>query len=279
VGPPPPFPPAFYIIDGLSSGADAGGLYAFSVAPGSVGMPASPVFFQATIGSGPSQFFPGPPGPSIPPEAAGDIFVTPAAVFGIPAAAPPPVFAAAFTDEFFLGLNLGPGGPDNLNALTLRAPGGPGGFFYSLAAGGLGASGAMPAGILNGFGMWAPSFALSLDSGGLGTDDIDALLVQNFGALGFGPGDFVAFSLTPGSLTLALLGYAPGTGGGDLFVPDTAADADLLPDLFLPGAVFGLLPTDNLDAIDVVPEPSAAAFVLVGFAMLGRRFLRARQRV
>ena len=274
VGPPPPYPfagPGAYVIDGLASGRDAGFSYRYSVAAGAVGLPASPVAFQVTVGSGPSHVFgPGAPVGPTPPEAAGDVFSIAGPVFGVLALSTPLAFAApAFTDEFALGLNVGPVVPDNLNALTYRAAFAPG-FYYSLAAGGLGASGAAPADILNITGLWAPALALGLDSLGAGSDDIDALLVQDLGILGaYEPGiDFVAFSLTPGSATLGLLGYAPGTGGGDLFFPGP------LPGLFIPGTVFGLAPLDNLDAIDVVPEPAAGILLLlagVGFAC-GRRW-------
>jgi hypothetical protein len=280
-GPPPPYPvapPPGYVIDGLSSGADAGDYFLYSVMAGAVGLPATPVFFEATVGTAPSQVFPGPVLGPTPPEAAGDVFAIPGPIFGVPVLATPPIFAPIPTDEFALGLNVGPIVPDDLNSLTYRAPVGPG-FYYSLAAGGLGLSGVMPGDILTTLGIWAPSLLLSLDSFGPGSDDIDALLVQDLGILGvFEPGiDFVAFSLAPGSLTLGAVGpgYAP--GGGDLLLPD-GADADLLPDIFIPAVAFGLTPFDNLDAIDVVPEPGAATFMALGFGLLAlRMFNRARR--
>jgi hypothetical protein len=261
-GPPPPYLPAAYIIDGLSSGLDAGNQYMYSVTFGSLGLPASPVAFEVAVGTGPSHIFgPGPVLGPLPAEAEGDVFTVVGPGFG--AVVTPTAFAPVPTDEFFLGLNVG-GGPagDNLNSLTYRMPAVPGGFYYSLAAGGLGASPLLPADIaLAGVaGPWAPAPALGLDLvGGPGSDDIDALLVRDLGILGiYEPGiDFVAFSLTPGSATLGALGYVPGTGGADLFVP-----AGALPALFMPAVAFGLLPTDNLDAIDVVPEPSSALLLL-----------------
>ncbi|MCX8090738.1 MAG: PEP-CTERM sorting domain-containing protein, partial [Verrucomicrobiae bacterium] len=60
-------------------------------------------------------------------------------------------------------------------------------------------------------------------------------------------------------------GYAP--GGGDLLVPD-GPDPDNLPDIFIPAAAFGLKATDNLDAVDVVPEPSAVLVLLAGLGLL-----------
>lgn len=265
--PPPPNPPGFYIVDALSSGWDAGDFYLFSVAFGSVGLPGSPVAFEVALGTAPSQVFPGPPAGPIPPEAEGDIFVTSGPVFGVPALSGPILFAPFAADEFSLGLNVGGGPPgDNLNGLTYRGPAPPG-FYYSLGAAGLGGSGAMPADILNATGLWAPAPALGLDSLGPGTDDIDALLVHDLGIVGvYEPGiDFVAFSLTPGSLTLGALGYAPGTGGADLFLPGP------LPVLFMPAGAFGLLPADNIDGLDVVPEPSATAMLLAGLTLLALR--------
>jgi hypothetical protein len=208
---------------------------------------------------------------------AGDVFAIAAPAFGIAGFSPPPAFAPVPTDEFFLGLNVGPGAPDDLNSLTYRAAVGPG-FYYSLAMGGLGLSGMLPGDILNTGGLWAPSVALGLDSFGPGTDDIDALLVQDLGIIGaFEAGiDFVAFSFAPGSPTLGAAGPGYALGGGDLLVPD-GPDADLLPDIFIPGAAFGLAPGDNLVAIDVVPEPSAVSLILAGLGLLGFRFWRARR--
>lgn len=270
IGPPPPNPPGFYIIDGLSSGADAGLSYRYSAMMGAVGLPATPVAFQAAVGTAPSHIFgAGPPVGPTPPEVAGDVFSIAGPMFGILAASTPLAFPApGFTDEFALGLNVGPVVPDDLNSLTYRAAI-PGGFYYSLAAGGLGGSGAAPGDILNITGIWAPSLILSLDSFGPGSDDIDALLVQDLGILGlYEPGiDFVAFSLTPGSPTLGAAGPGYALGGGDLLVPD-GADADALPDIFIPGFAFGLAPGDNLDAIDVIPEPAVGSLLMAGFAYL-----------
>ncbi len=286
--PPPPNPPALpgtYVVDALSSGADAGSVYLYSVGLGAVGLPASPVAFEVTVGTPLSQAFPGPPavGP-LPPEAAGDIFVLPAGpVFGLPALALPLAFPSIPTDEFMLALNVG----DNLNGFTYRVPLlGIGTALYSLAAGGLGPGPYLPADIISPLlplGVpWAAPAALSLDSLGPGSDDIDALIAQDFGAVGFGLGDFVAFSLTPASATLTIAGpgYAP--GGGDLLVPD-GADADALPDIFIPAAAFGLAPGDNLDAIEVAPPhavPSLSPFglAIVVAALIGSVLLSARWR-
>lgn len=277
----PPAPPGTYIVDALSSGNEAGDRYYYSVAPGAVGLPGTPVSFEVLVGSGPSQFFPGPPVPvGIPPEAHGDIFgFGGGPMFGVVALSPAPAFLlpspppglSMLVDEFFNGLNVASAfGPDNLNALAVRVPpaGFPGAMLYSLAAGGLGAGPFVPGDVVNGATglLYAPSFALGLDSLGLGSDDLDALIVQDIGPIPgiYEPGlDFLAFSLAPGSLTLPLIAGAT-PGGGDLLMPVPGG----LPAIFIPAVAFGLTPGDNLDAIDVVPEPSTVALAVVGLILL-----------
>jgi hypothetical protein len=266
--PPPnvPGPPGSYIIDAISSGGDAGHRYLYSVGMGAVGLPGTPVTFEFLVGTPPSQIFPGPPVGPLPPEPEGDIFRVIGPPFGVVGAALPLAFPDMTWDEFFLGFNVG----DDLAGLMMRVPGGGiGTAFYSLGAGGLGPVPAyLPADVISPLlplGVaWAPAPALSLDLFGPGTDDIDALLVQDLGIPGFfDPADFVAFSLTPVSATLAApFGYSP--GGGDLLVPDGPADPDPFPDIFIPAATFGLAPGDNLDAIDVAPGRPRPLFRFVG---------------
>lgn len=292
--PPPGNPPAplgTYIVDALSSANEAGDRYYFSVDPFAAGAPGTPVAFETAVGTAPSQVFPGPPLlAGIPPEAHGDIFgaMGPALpTFGITAASPPVAFPlptpppglSLMVDEFTEGLNVfAPAGPDNLNALAIRLPmaGVPGAMLYSLAAGGLGAGPFVPGDVVNGAtgALYAPAPVLGLDTLGIGTDDLDALIVQDIGLIPgvYDPADFLAFSLAPGSPTIGLIGGAP--GGGDLLMPVPGG----LPAIFIPAAAFGLLPMDNLDAIDVVPEPSTIALALAGFALLAGCQLRRRLR-
>ena len=283
--PNPPAPPGTYIVDALSSGNEAGDRYLFSVTAGAVGLPATPVAFEVAVGTPPSQIFPGPPIGPFPPEPEGDVFQIMGPTFGIVAMSLAPVMFAAPIDEFLLGLNVGPAGPpvgDDLNGLMIRMPaGGVGTAYYSLAAGGLGPIGpcgpmpcyqpadiispALPLGV-----PWAPAVGLGLDSLGPGSDDIDALIIQDLGLPGaFDPADFVAFSLTPGSATLGIAGPGYAAGGGDLLVPD-GPDPDPLPDIFIPAIAFGLVPAmDNLDAIDTFrPPPAAPALQGWGMALL-----------
>ncbi len=112
---------------------------------------------------------------------------------------------------------------------------------------------------------YAPSFALGLDGFGLGTDDIDALVVFDIsGSPGvFDPGDYILFSLAPGSPSLFL--PSPYTGGAeDVFIAFGGGGGGL----FAPGAALGLAPGDNLDALDVIPEPSVVLMMLSGGAGL-----------
>ncbi len=262
----PPAPPGAYIIDAFASGLDAGDTYHYSVGAGAVGLPASAVAFEVTVGSAPSQFFPGPPVGPLPPEAAGDVFTFAVGpVFGMPGASfaivPGPGDAG---DEFMLGLNVG----DDLSGLTYRF--GPG--FYSLAAGGLGFGPFGAADIISaatGF-LFAPGGALGLLPG----DDIDALAIQDLGIAGvYDVLDFVLFSLAPGSPSLMVLGLLP----GDVLIAAFGGP----PGLFLPGGMLGLAPGDNLDALDVTfapPVPVPAPLMLLGSALLVLGGIRRRMR-
>jgi hypothetical protein len=117
--------------------------------------------------------------------------------------------------------------------------------------------------------MYAPGVFLGLLPG----DDIDGLVwfEDDTGGVptpGPTPGDMMIFSLAPGSATLGALGYAPGTGGADLFVTKPGG----IVTLFAPASALGLLPSDNIDGLDVVPEPRALAlFSLAGLAVILRR--------
>jgi hypothetical protein len=115
--------------------------------------------------------------------------------------------------------------------------------------------------------LYAPFFSLGLMPG----DDIDAMVYVENGTGVADPGDTVFFSLTPGSPTLAALGYAPGTGGADVFTTSPGAP---LPTLFAPAAALGLLATDDIDALDIVPE--ASHLMLLGLTALGWTIRRRR---
>jgi PEP-CTERM motif/Dockerin type I domain len=267
--PPPGNPPATagaYVVDAVSSGKDAGNAYLFSVGNSATGLPGSAVAHEVTVGTAPSHVYPNPQTGATPPEASGDIFaVGGQKTFGIPQAIDntyplPPIYVGPpklLVDEYALALNVsGPGGGrDNLNGLAVRFPSSsPGGVLYSLAAGGTGPGPFRPGDIINAATgtVWATSVALGLDSLGLGTDDLDALIVQDRGTLGvYDAADFVAFSLAPGSASLAHIAGAS-SGGGDVLLPRPFGAGGGFPSLFLAASIFGLTATDNLDAIDVI---------------------------
>jgi hypothetical protein len=117
--------------------------------------------------------------------------------------------------------------------------------------------------------IYAPAPLLGLMFG----DDIDGMVwfEDDTGGVptpGPSPGDLMIFSLTPGSPTLAQLGYVPGTGGADLFFVRPGGAVGL----FAPAGALGLLPTDDIDGLDVVPEPRVLAlFCLCTLSMMLRR--------
>jgi hypothetical protein len=128
----------------------------------------------------------------------------------------------------------------------------------------------------------ATKYADGVDHVGLFNGDvIDALVLSDVTPLfsdpfflpltngAVNPGlDEALFSLAPGSPTLTTFGYSP----ADVFYTDfqTVFAADDLMDykykVFATAAQLGLLPGDNLDALDIflaVPEPSALAMLLL----------------
>lgn len=88
-------------------------------------------------------------------------------------------------------------------------------------------------------------FAFPPQMGLMAGDDIDALAIWDRGALNApNPGiDFALFSLAPGSPSLG--GFSPAA----IFVTDFAGAFCL----FTPANQLGLLPTDNVDGLDVMP--------------------------
>jgi hypothetical protein len=158
---------------------------------------------------------------------------------------------------------------DNVDGLDLRSPGPT--IFWSVdpatIVGSLPYAGLTPADIFvaaavpgysgGPFGVYAALPALGLLPG----DDIDALEIIEDGVAGFGAGDTVFFSLTPGSPTLVGLGASP----ADLLA--VGGIFGLAPIVFAPAGTLGLLPTDNIDALDFAPIPLPAAVWLLGSAI------------
>jgi hypothetical protein len=158
---------------------------------------------------------------------------------------------------------------------------------------------------LPGYTIFAGATLLGLGAG----DDVDALAVWDIaGNLAPDPGDYALFSLTPSSPTLfgpdAMPGFAlvddDGINGvddlGEVGLGDDSSPADIFVTdfsstfkLFLAAGSIGMLPNDNVDAIDVelllqqpldnvvIPEPASCILLGLGGVLLfalRRRVLR-----
>ncbi len=100
--------------------------------------------------------------------------------------------------------------------------------------------------------------------GGAAGDDIDALVYFEDGVAGATPGDVILFSLAAGSPTLGGGAFA---GPGDILI--TAPGG--APGIFALAGTIGLLPGDELNALDIIPEPGVSALILVGLLGAIRR--------
>ena len=264
-------------VDALSFGRisafDAGIPVEFSVAVGSGGVPLSAVALEAAGAAGgagdePADIFVEAAGSNILLDD-GDGIANPGVAPGLglvePASAPP------FDDI---------DGWDN--------QGGPGlGFvwfsFSGATAGGMGVSGAdlwVGAPGIGGYdlGVPPPLFATSVELGLVAGDEIDAMVIYEDSVAVGGlatAGDMVLFSLATGSPSLG--GALPGTSGADVFsVTGVVGGSAAAPGgpllLHRASATLGLLAGDEVDAIDVVPEPTITALLgLVGLISLLRR--------
>jgi hypothetical protein len=129
---------------------------------------------------------------------------------------------------------------------------------------------------------FASAAAMGLDSGGAGSDSIDALVVFDHGDLG-GPGndgpggqpgiDYALFSLAPGSASLSAFSLSAGDVlfsdfSGAFAVYATAADLGLVRSTGGdPGA------GDNLDALELRAAPPVPALAPLGRALLAGALL------
>jgi hypothetical protein len=141
---------------------------------------------------------------------------------------------------------------------------------FAIIAGG---PGALPA-------AYATATQMGLDLQGLNTDSVDALIMfdanatPTSGAQQVEPGiDFALFSLAPGSASLTMAGVYE----NEIFFTDfqgtfgtytIPGDVGLVPGAIPPPT--GPYAGHNIDALDLVPEPSAGALVLglAAFAMI-----------
>jgi len=133
--------------------------------------------------------------------------------------------------------------------------------------------------------MYAPAALLGLDLVlGFNSDDLDALaLLEVDGDLVFTPGvDLIWFSVRRGS---AVIGAPDSIWGapieeGDILVPPVPGGASPFPGILIPGEALGLATLrvgggqfgpDDLDALDVVPEPATLSLLALGALALLRR--------
>ena len=104
-----------------------------------------------------------------------------------------------------------------------------------------------------------PPYAAAAQLGLQLSDDIDALVYFEDGTPGPTAGDVVFFSLAPGSPTLAGLGASP----ADILSTSPGAGT---PVPFMPASALGLTPGDDLNALDVVPEPTFSVLLVLALA-------------
>jgi len=249
-------------INGLSDGMDPfNDMLYFSVDHASVGLPATAVESEA-IGGG-AGFFDHP----------ADVYETPLTgtntLFrdgnGIanPGVAPP----LGLTEPYTLF-------SDNLDAYDFGGIGGPGPIYFTVGA-------ASPAGLMTDtiyfvptpggpIGVFAPGAALGL----MTVDDIDAIFIEDLGTPGvFDAADTVGFSLAPGSTSLAsgsALDVTFGVGGASSAAGVFVITPGFTP-TYIPAGVLGLAFTDNVDALETVPEPATMGLLAIGAAALIRR--------
>jgi hypothetical protein len=134
--------------------------------------------------------------------------------------------------------------------------------------------------------LYATANQLGLDltfTGAFNVDDLDALALWDNGDMQYTPGvDIILFSVRRGS---AVVGAADSFSGvpiseGAVIVPPVIGGVSPFPAILVPAEALGLATTrsqtglqnDELDALDVIPEPTAGLALLLGaLAFVGRR--------
>lgn len=206
-----------------------------------------------------------------------------------------------------LGLNAEPNGPipgDNLDAFDLDTPlSAAMAVYFSVDTPTAMANGVLPGDVLvrlvgGGPMVYAPAPLLGLDRvQGPGSDDLDALVLWENGDGFFSPSmadfdwlnpipgipgrDMLFFSVAPGS---AVIGAPDSRFGvpieaGDILTPPVLGGVSPFPGLWVSAESLGLATMrsgfgmmDNLDALDVTPEPATLALLGAGVAgLLARR--------
>lgn len=108
---------------------------------------------------------------------------------------------------------------------------------------------------------------LGLDMSGLATDDIDALVVFDNGDGVWNGTDFILFSLTRTSMAFSNGSAYNGANAADILIATASGAGN---GIFTPAASLGLNgATDNIDALDVIPEPSTLMLMLVAGGGIG----------
>ena len=129
------------------------------------------------------------------------------------------------------------------------------------------------------FDLAAGAFGFSVFADGIGDiglligDAVDALILSNIFSPSLDPlADEALFSIDPASPSIAALGASPGdVYYTDFFRPwDPTTDWKLGGSLFASAGAIGLLPSDNLNALDIftVPEPVSIALTVVALVWL-----------
>ncbi len=289
-GPPPPPPSIGYpmagpgglglvlgdVIDAISDGLDP--VFAphtdfWSVTPGSIGFVGTGVFIESSVMDTP---------PGATPGHAGDIFVSGGIMpAGANFLAPAPFGWANGSltgDEFNAGLATPTPPGDNVNSYDLAFIGAGAPVLFSLAplSPTLAALGAGPGDILGVGGLYGAAPVIVIPAGALGLPvgaDIDALAIAGLPPpMAVIPAGSIEYSLT--AATAGLVPASLGSGAtilGLAYIPGPPPIGPTPITVHTPAAL-GLLPSDDLDALDVsnqlfIPEPSS--MVLLGLGVLG----------